>query len=79
MVSQVERPGANVTLPAGMTAGEAAFLLRAFARVKERKFGRLEVTISDGRVVDVELIEKLDRNLFRNVFGYEGRALSESR
>ncbi|MBI4607478.1 MAG: DUF2292 domain-containing protein [Candidatus Rokubacteria bacterium] len=45
---------------------EALFLLGALARVKERKFGRLAVTVSDGRVVDVELTEKIERKVLQS-------------
>ncbi len=60
-----EGPERSAVFPQGITAAEATFLLEVFARLKEKRFGRLEVTVSDGRVVDVELIEKLDRRLFR--------------
>ena len=65
--SQADTPSRNVPLPAGLSAGEAAFLLGVFARLKANRFGRLEVTVSDGRLVDVEVIEKVDRNLFRSL------------
>ncbi len=42
-------------------------LLDALARLKERRFGRLTLTISDGRVVDVEVIEKIDHDLLRRL------------
>jgi hypothetical protein len=48
-------------------AREAELLLGALARVKARRFGRLIVTVNDGRVVDVEVIEKIDRNVLRAV------------
>ncbi len=60
-----DKPEGRAVFPEGITAAEATFLLEVFARLKEKRFGRLEVTVSDGRVVDVELIEKLDRRLFR--------------
>jgi hypothetical protein len=62
----VEPEAPGVALPPGVGAREATVLLEAFARVKERRFGRLAVTVSDGRVVDVELIEKMDRNQLRS-------------
>ncbi|HXG01881.1 MAG TPA: hypothetical protein VNO23_00505 [Candidatus Binatia bacterium] len=31
-----------------------------FARLKEKGSGRLEVTVSDGRIVDIQLVERLD-------------------
>jgi len=52
-----------VALPSGITAEEALFLLGALARLKERRFGRLVMSVSDGRVVDVEVTEKMDRKL----------------
>ncbi len=58
---------ATVGLPQGITAGEAGLVLRALARLKEGRFGRLAVSVSDGRVVDIEVVEKLDRNLFRSL------------
>lgn len=57
------KPKPSVALPRGLTTREALFLLEAFARVKERRFGRLVVTISDGRVIDIEIMEKVDRKL----------------
>ncbi len=47
---------------------EARLLLGARARVKARRFGRLVVTVNDGRLVDVEVIEKIDRNELRALF-----------
>lgn len=67
MGNQADRPSRSVPLPAGLTAGEAAFLLGVFARLKQKRFGRLEVTVSDGRLVDIALVEKVDRNLFRSL------------
>jgi hypothetical protein len=55
----------RIVVPRGLSLGEAAFLLDVFARLKARRFGRLEVTVSDGRLMDVELVERLDRKLFR--------------
>ncbi|MEX2146566.1 MAG: hypothetical protein WED01_06085 [Candidatus Rokuibacteriota bacterium] len=52
-------------VPAGIGIGEAKFLLDLFAQLKARRFGRLEVTVSDGRLMDVELVERLDRELLR--------------
>jgi hypothetical protein len=45
---------------------EAELLLGALARVKAGRFGRLVVTVSDGRVVDVEVVEKIDRDVSRS-------------
>lgn len=61
MARRQNTPDPSPRLPEGMTAKEAVFLLGVFARLKEKRFGRLEVTVSDGRVVGVELVEKLDR------------------
>jgi hypothetical protein len=47
-------------LPRGLNAREAVFLLGVFARLKEKGSGRLEVTVSDGRIVDIQLVERLD-------------------
>lgn len=62
-------PGAagSVALPSGISEREARFLLGTLARVKACRFGRLHVAVSDGRVVDVEVAEKVDRNLLRNL------------
>ena len=51
--------------PLGVGEQEAELLLGALARVKARRFGRLVVTVNDGRVVDVEVIEKIDREVLR--------------
>jgi len=42
-------------------------LLDALARLKARRFGRLTVVVSDGRVVDVEVSEKIDHDVLRKV------------
>jgi hypothetical protein len=54
-------------LPHGVSGREATLLLETLARLKERRFGRLTVTISDGRVVDIEVSEKVDHDLLRNL------------
>jgi hypothetical protein len=54
-------------LPHGVSGREATLLLDTLARLKERRFGRLIVTISDGRVVDIEVTEKIDHELLRNL------------
>jgi hypothetical protein len=56
-----------VALPDGVSDREAMLLLDVFARLKERRFGRLTVTIGDGKVVDVEVVEKLDHDLLRRL------------
>jgi len=63
----VERVNSGMELPHGLSEREAMLLLDALARLKERRFGRLTLTISDGRVVDVEMIEKIDHDLLRRL------------
>jgi hypothetical protein len=53
----------GVVLPQGVTFQEAQFLLDRLRRLKNRRFGRLVIAVSDGRVVDVEVIEKVDREI----------------
>jgi hypothetical protein len=50
----------HLDLPEGLTAREALLLLHVLARVKAHGYGRLQVTISDGRIVGVEVVERLD-------------------
>ncbi len=52
-------------VPPGMGISEATLLLDLLAQLKARRFGRLAVTVSDGRLMDIELAERLDRKLFR--------------
>ena len=54
-----------VDLPHGVSDREAVLLLEALARLKERRFGRLTVMVSEGRLVDVEVSEKIDHDLLR--------------
>jgi hypothetical protein len=49
----------------GVGDREAELLLSALARVKATRFGRLVVTVNDGRIADVEVIEKIDRDVLR--------------
>ena len=63
----VERRSSVVGLPQGVSNREAMLLLDALARVREGRFGRLTLTISDGRVVDVEMVEKVDHDLLRGL------------
>jgi len=42
-------------------------LLDVFARLKERRFGRLTLTVSDGRIVVVEVAEKIDHDVLRRL------------
>ncbi len=58
--NQSNQAQASTVLPQGLTSGEAAFLLGVFSRLKDTRFGRLEVRVSDGYIVDVELAERLD-------------------
>jgi hypothetical protein len=52
-----------VALPQGLSYLEAQFVLDRLRRLKDRRFGRLVIAVSDGRVVDVEVIEKVDREI----------------
>ena len=56
-----------VELPHGMSDREATLVLDVIARLKERRFGRLTLTISDGRIVDVEMAEKIDHDRLRKL------------
>jgi len=67
MACTTKEPASALALPHGVTEGEAALLLGALARVKARRFGRLIVAVSDARVVDVEVIEKIDRDVLRGL------------
>jgi hypothetical protein len=53
------------TSSVGIGEREAELVLGALARVKARRFGRLIVTVNDGRIMDVEVIEKIDRDVLR--------------
>jgi hypothetical protein len=61
MVLERDEPASS----SGIGEREAELLLGALARVKARRFGRLIVTVNDGRIVDVEVIEKIDRDVLR--------------
>ncbi len=63
----VERLGSVVAVPGGVSDREAMLVLDVLARLKERRFGRLTVTVSDGKVVDVEVVEKIDHDLLRRL------------
>jgi len=54
-------------LPPGVRDREATLLLDALARLKKHRFGRLTVIVSDGRVVDVEVSEKVDHDVLRSL------------
>jgi len=51
----------------GVNDREATLLLEVLARLKNHGFGRLTVVVSDGRVVDVEVCEKIDHGLLRSL------------
>jgi hypothetical protein len=53
----------SVPLPQGLSYLEAQFVLDRLRRLKDRRFGRLVIAVSDSRVVDVEVIEKVDREI----------------
>ena len=55
------------SLAPGVSDREATLLLETFARLKKHGFGRLTVVVSDGRVVDVEVSEKVDHGLLRSL------------
>ena len=58
----------SVTGPApGVSDREAQLLLEMLARLKKHGFGRLTVLVSDGRMVDVEISEKVDHRLLRSL------------
>ena len=63
----LDRRNSVVGLPPGVSDREAMLLLDALARLKEHRFGRLTVMVSDGRVVDVEVSEKVDHDLLRRL------------
>jgi hypothetical protein len=65
MASAMDEPTSSGASSRDIGEREAELLLGALARVKARRFGRLIVTVSDGRVVDVEVVEKMDRELLR--------------
>ena len=54
-------------LAPGVSDREAQLLLGMFARLKKHGFGRLTVLVSDGRMVDVEISEKVDHRLLRSL------------
>jgi hypothetical protein len=65
--------GAALAVPRGMSAGEAGLVLDILARLKTKRFGRF--TVSDGRVVDIELIEKFDRTRLPGAGGQEAEQI----
>jgi hypothetical protein len=58
---------AELSVPRGLTEHEAAFLLGIFARLKEKRFGRVELTVREGALTGVEFVERVDRNRFRSL------------
>ena len=54
-------------LAPGVSDREAQLLLEMFARLKKHGFGRLTVLVSGGRMVDVEISEKVDHRLLRSL------------
>lgn len=67
MTCATSEAASEVALPHGITEREAQLLLAALARVKTQRFGRLIVSVSDARVVDVEVVEKIDRDVLRRL------------
>jgi hypothetical protein len=65
MTEDVKTSSTRIVVPRGLSLREAALILDVFAGLKIRRFGRIELTVSDGRLMDVEVVERLDRKLFR--------------
>ena len=63
----MDRISSVMGLPQGVSDREAVLLLDALARLKKHRFGRLTIIISDGRVVDVEVSEKIDHDRLRSL------------
>jgi len=63
----VDRLNSLVGLPHGVSNGEVMLVLDVLARLKTQRFGRLILTVSDGRIVDVEVIEKIDHDVLRGL------------
>lgn len=64
--TDLNQGGRTIQLPDGISAREALVLLTALSRVKKRGFGRLALTVGDGRVIDVEIIEKIHRDVLKS-------------
>lgn len=62
-----ERPRGRVGLPDGIPREEAAAVLAWVARLKQSRFGRVEIEVAEGRVRGAELVEKVDRKLIEAV------------
>lgn len=67
MAKATNVPASSGVVPHRVGEREAELLLDALARVKAGRFGRLVVTVNDGRVVDVEVVEKIDRDVLRSL------------
>jgi len=63
----LDRISSVMGLPQGVSDREAVLLLDALARLKKHRFGRLTIIVSDGRVVDVEVSEKIDHDRLRSL------------
>ena len=63
----MDRISSVMGLPQGVSDREAVLLLDALARLKKHRFGRLTIIVSDGRVVDVEVSEKIDHDRLRSL------------
>lgn len=57
----------TVAVPPGLTPREAGLVLRLLARLKARRFGCLEVRVGDGRILDVEVRERVDHQVLRSL------------
>lgn len=67
--NRFEGPERGPGLPRGVTDDEAAFFLGMIARLKEKRFGRVAVTVREGHVINAEFVEKVDRTLFQSFGG----------
>lgn len=65
-MGDINPPDSTVALPDGVPGREAQLVLGALARLKRGRFGRLVVSVSDGRVVDIELTVRVDREELKN-------------
>jgi hypothetical protein len=53
-------------LPRGISDREGAISLDALACLKEHRFGRLSAIVSDGKIGDVDVSEKIDHDRLRS-------------
>jgi hypothetical protein len=65
MEGQPDRAELQLSVPQGVSEQEAAFVLGVFARLKAKRFGRVELTVREGSLTGIEFVEKVDRNLFQ--------------